>query len=101
MTFADTLQLVPGFRFIGRTKDDLWGKWVEENDRSWTDQERDHWRQEQNRKRQDRTNAEAQRRAASMEATARDRHNRQLLNSLTLHVLDRAETKPLVQLNLQ
>ena len=91
MTFVYVLQPVIGFKFIGHTKDGLWGKWVEEDDRSWTDQERDHWRQEQNRKRQDRTDAEAQRRAASMAAKERDRYNRQLLNSLTLHVLDRAD----------
>jgi hypothetical protein len=28
MTFADALDRIPGYRFIGRTKDDLWGKWV-------------------------------------------------------------------------
>jgi hypothetical protein len=27
MTFADALDRIPGYRFIGRTKDDLWGKW--------------------------------------------------------------------------
>ena len=89
MTFADALQSIPGFRFVGRTKDDLWGKWVEEDDRDWTDQERDRWRQEQDQKRQQRADAEAQRRSASMSAEERDRHNRQLLGSLSLHPLDR------------
>jgi hypothetical protein len=91
MTFADALQPIPGFDFIGRTKDDLWGKWIETSDVTWTDQERDRWRQEQRHKRQQRTDAEAQRRAASLDARERDRYNRQLLNSLTLHTLDRAD----------
>lgn len=91
MTFADAIQSVPGFKFIGRTKDDLWGKWVEDNDRTWTDQERDRWRQEQLDKRQHRAEEEAQRRAAAMTAEERDRHNRQLLDQLTLHPIDRAD----------
>ncbi len=91
MTFADAIQSVPGFKFIGRTKDDLWGKWVEDNDRTWTEQERDRWRQEQRDKRQRRAEEEAQRRAASMTAEERDRHNRQLLDQLTLHPIDRAD----------
>ncbi|MBW4445175.1 MAG: hypothetical protein KME10_29150 [Plectolyngbya sp. WJT66-NPBG17] len=91
MTFADALESIPGFKFIGRTKDDLWGKWVEENESDWTDQARDHWRQEQSRKRQQRAEAEAQRRAASMTAKERDRYNRQLLDRLALHSVDRAD----------
>ena len=90
MTFADALQPVQGFDFIGQTKDGLWGKWVEASDISWTDQERDRWRQEQSLKRQQRNDAEAQRQAASLDARERDRHNRQILNSLTLHPSDRA-----------
>jgi hypothetical protein len=91
MTFADALQSVPGFKFIGRTKDDLWGKWVEDDDRTWTEQERDRWREEQRDKRQQRAEEEAQRRAAAMTAEERDRHNRRLLDQLTLHPIDRAD----------
>ena len=90
MTFADALQPVLGFKFIGCTKDGLWGKWAEEDKRSWTDQERETWRQTQMRQRQQRSEAEAQRRATALEAEARDRPNRQLLDLLTLHPDDRA-----------
>lgn len=91
MTFADALQDIPGFKFIGQTKDKLWGKWVVDEGRAWTDQEQERWRQEQERLRQLRAEEEAQRRQVTLSADERDRLYRQLLSQLTLHPADRAD----------
>lgn len=91
MTFADILQRVPGFKFIGRTKDDLWGKWIVDEGETWTDQEREQWRQDQERQKQVRAEAEAQRRHQTLSAGERDTLYRQLLNQLTLNPTDQTD----------
>ena len=82
---------IPGFRFVGLTSDDLWGKWVEDDGQNWTEQQRQNWRQEQQRLKEQRAREEAQRRSEAMPAIQRDRYYRRLLDSLPLHPADRAD----------
>ncbi|MCY7390676.1 MAG: hypothetical protein LH647_03990, partial [Leptolyngbyaceae cyanobacterium CAN_BIN12] len=82
---------VPGYKFIGLTKDGTWGQWVVDNQREWTEQQRQHWQQERQAKQAQRLEAEKTRNAEAMPAGERDRHYRQLLSQLTLHSTDRAD----------
>ena len=82
---------VPGYKFIGLTKDQTWGQWVLDNQREWTEQQRQHWQQEQQAKRDQRLEAENQRAATAMPAVERDRYYRQLLSPLNLHPTDRID----------
>ena len=81
---------IPGFRYLGQTKDGLWAKYVID-DGQQTQQERDRHYQEQQQLRQQRAAAEAQRHAEALPAIERDQHYRQLLNQLALHPADRAD----------
>jgi hypothetical protein len=72
---------IPGYRFIGRTKDDLWGKWVIDDGHYSTPEQRHQWQQERIAKRQLRQQHEQQRRAAALPAPERDRHYRGCLPS--------------------
>jgi hypothetical protein len=91
MTFADATECIPGYRFIGRTKDDLWGKWVIDDGHYSTPEQRHQWRLERTAKRHLRQQQEQQRRAAALPASERDRHYRQLLTQLVLNPIDRAD----------
>lgn len=89
MSFTDEIN-VPGYKFVGRTQNDVWGKWVvDHGDRS--EAEREAWRQQQQLRRQQRQAEEAQRRAAAMPAAERDSHYRRLLEQIALHPDDRAD----------
>jgi hypothetical protein len=91
MTFTDRLAQVPEFRFIGLTEDHLWGKWVPEHDPNLTQEQRDQWRQEQKRLRQQRIDAENQQRAESLTPKERNEFFRLLLDQLSLHPADRSD----------
>lgn len=95
MTIADAVSgaAVPGYKFIGQTKDGLWGKFVEDDGQDWTFQQRQEWQQEQERLRRQRAAEEAKRRAEALPALERDRLYRNLLSQLTLHPADRADLK--------
>ncbi|MGJ3248240.1 MAG: hypothetical protein ACFE0I_19420 [Elainellaceae cyanobacterium] len=94
MNIADASQPIPGFTFIGRTKDELWGKWIA-NNTPWklepsTPQDRNH--QQQNRiPKRDRSKISHPSRPESLSNDERDRRYRQILNQLTLHPGDRAD----------
>ena len=91
MNFVDAglASIVPGLKFIGQTKDGLWGKYVEDNRQDWTEQQRGQWQLEQRIKQQQRKAEEAERRAEALPAGERDRLYRHLLDQLTLHPSDR------------
>ncbi|MBD2092575.1 hypothetical protein H6F67_22255 [Microcoleus sp. FACHB-1515] len=91
MSFADASDRTPGFKFIGRTKDDLWGKWVIDDSHHFTSEQRDQWRQERDTKRQLRQQQEQQRQAAALPASERNRHYRSMLAQLSLDSIDRAD----------
>jgi len=93
MSFTDawSASAIPGYKFIGSTKDGLWGKFVEDDGQNWTQQQREEWRRDIELKRQQRAASEAQRRSQSLPAKERDRLYQNLLNQLTLHPNDRAD----------
>lgn len=91
MTFTEGRDRVPGFRFIGLTKNQLWGKWVTDDGRNSTEQQRAEWRQQQQALRAIRQQAEAAARSAAMPAVERNRHYRKLLGQLSLHPIDRSD----------
>lgn len=91
MTLTDGRETVPGFKFLGLTKDGLWGKWIEQDDGSWNEADRLRWRKAQNQKRQRQAAREAEQRAIALSARERDRLNRALLEQLTLDPRDRAD----------
>lgn len=81
---------VPGYKFKGITANQLWGKWIVQDGDS-TEADREARKEQQRLKREQRAAEEAQKRAAAMPASERDRHYRRLLAQLTLHPDDRAD----------
>ena len=95
---ADNLHLcmtltgqIAGYRYLGQSKDGLWGKYVPDDGQDLSSEDRERRWQEQRILREQRAQAEAQRHAQSLPAPDRDRLYRQLLEQLTLHPADRAD----------
>lgn len=82
---------VNGWHFLGASKDGLWGKFVPERDRTYTESERREWRERQQQRERERHQAEVERRAAAMPIAERDRWYRLLLAELILDERDRAD----------
>ena len=80
-------EAIAGYKYLGRTKDGLWGKYL--LDGGQTDEDRQRWHQEIARRRA----AEAKRHAESMPTLERDRQYRQLLDQLHLHPADREDLR--------
>jgi hypothetical protein len=93
MTFSEATGApnVPGFKFIGRTKNNCWGKWIVDDGQSWTEQQREEWKRTQVAQRQLRATQEKEKHTGSLPAKERDRYYRKLLNQLELHPDDRAD----------
>lgn len=95
---ADNLNLcmtltgqIEGYRYLGQSKDGLWGKYVLDDGHDLNQEERERRWQEQRIRREQLAQAEAQRYAQSLPAPERDRLYRQILAQLTLHPADRAD----------
>ena len=95
---ADNLNLcmtlsgqIAGYRYLGLTKDGLWGKYVPDDGQDLSQEDRERRWQEQRILREQRAQEEAQRHAQSLPASERDQLYRQLLGQLTLHPADRAD----------
>lgn len=84
-------ETIPGYVFVGVSKDGLWGLWVVDKGRSASAEEQAQWRLEQYIRQQQRQEAEALQQAQVMPAAERDRHYRRMQKLLTLHPLDRAD----------
>jgi hypothetical protein len=91
MTFTDAFTPIANFRFIGLTEDKLWGKWVPNDSQKLSQDELDDRQCELSRRRQERAEAEVQRRAESLPSQERDRLYRLLLAQLSLHPADRSD----------
>ncbi|MGJ3254376.1 MAG: hypothetical protein ACFE0J_25075 [Elainellaceae cyanobacterium] len=97
MNVTDASQPMPGFTFIGRTKDDLWGKWIantiannrESRQKLRTAQNRNSGQQSQRQR--NRSKISQHDRLDSLSTHERDRQYRPILNQLTLHPDDRAD----------
>ncbi|MBD2082894.1 hypothetical protein [Leptolyngbya sp. FACHB-17] len=88
MNLTDAVDTPSGFKFIGLTKDRLWGKFVIDDGRAARKQNSvDRSRQRS----QSRTESQAQFRPPALSADVRDQAYRQLLDALTLHPDDRAD----------
>lgn len=90
MSVLDVRSTPPGFKFVGLTKDRLWGKFVSTsgNTDSWNLKAQ--WQSHQYQKRK-RKEQEAQRQAQALSVETRDDYYRQLLKQLILHPADRLE----------
>ncbi|UJB73159.1 hypothetical protein HRE53_30935 (plasmid) [Acaryochloris sp. 'Moss Beach'] len=82
---------IAGYRYLGQSKDGLWGKYVVDDGQNLRQEDRERRWQEQRILREKRAQAEAKRHAQSLPAPERDRLYRQLLGQLTLHPADRAD----------
>jgi len=84
---------VPGWHFLGTAKNSLWGKFVPERDRPYSESERQEWRQQKQRQERERERLERERAARSMPVAERDRWYRRLLAELALDPVDRADLR--------
>ncbi|MCG9891350.1 MAG: hypothetical protein MH252_09760 [Thermosynechococcaceae cyanobacterium MS004] len=82
---------LPGFKYLGQTKNGLWAKYLLDDGTDRTQEEREQHFHEQQQLRASRAAAEAQRHADALPAHERDRLYAQLLNQLSLHPADRAD----------
>ena len=76
---------IAGFKYLGQTKDGLWGKYLKSED--FNADEFEQWKLERDR----RALREAQKRAESLPAKERDRLYQELLRQLGLHPRDRED----------
>ncbi len=86
----------PDFKYLGQTKDGLWGKYVSllDCDRQLdSEAERERWRREQELKIQQRLEAEQRRHAESLSEAKRDKEIRKILGQLSLSDTHRAHLK--------
>ncbi|MBW4444735.1 MAG: hypothetical protein KME10_26770 [Plectolyngbya sp. WJT66-NPBG17] len=88
MNLTDAVDAPSGFKFIGLTKDRLWGKFVIDSGRAATEQNS---LVRSRQRSQPRTESQTQSRPPALSADARNQAYRQLLNALTLHPEDRAD----------
>lgn len=95
MDFPDDAD-APDFKYLGQTKDGLWGKYVSvlDCDRQLdSEAERERWRREQQLKIQQRKEAEQRRHAESLSEAKRDKEIRKILGQLSLSDAHREHLK--------
>ncbi|HEY9640321.1 MAG TPA: hypothetical protein V6C57_07545 [Coleofasciculaceae cyanobacterium] len=90
MTYTDG-SAPQGYKFLGLTQDNLWGKFILTPDASWSEEQRNEWQEARDRRVAQAAADEAKRRAECMPPEERDRHYRAILAQLTLHPDDRAD----------
>jgi hypothetical protein len=93
MTYADARkgETVYGYKCLGHTRDRLWGQFRLDNFQEWSEQQREEWRRERERRQQEHALIEAEKKAQHLSAVERDREYRKLLSELTLHLDDRKD----------
>lgn len=93
MSFADIQkgQIHNGFKCIGHTRDRLWGQFKLDNSQEWSEQQRQDWQRENQRRQNEQASENEQRRRRSLTAEQRHEQYSRLLNELTLHPDDRAD----------
>lgn len=84
---------IDGWHFLGSSRDNLWGKFVPERDRTYTESERREWRDRQQRREQERERLQRERAARSMPVAERHHWYSLLLSELTLDPIDRADLR--------
>ncbi len=93
MTFADAFNQAnaPDYKYLHTTKDGLWGVYVPEADRNYSDAEREQWKRQREAIKAQRVSEEQQQYSKRLDAIARDREYRKLLDQLTLSHTDRKD----------
>ncbi|MGI8504622.1 MAG: hypothetical protein ACR2LR_26355, partial [Hassallia sp.] len=79
------------FKFIGLTKDGLWGKFVKDNGQNFTTEQREQWQREQKLQKLLRLKAENHRRSQSLSEPDRDKEIRKVLSQLKLKPQHKAD----------
>ena len=90
MSLVDGNASPAGYRFVNLTKNGLWGIWAVD-DGSQTQDDRDRWLADLDRRREARARQDEQRRSRSMPIGLRHRLYSEILNALELHPDDRAD----------
>lgn len=93
MTFADAEkgEIVNGHKFIKLSKDGMWGVFKIDNSQEWSDEQREKWRLERERRKQHQKLESDLRQKQSLSAHERDKEYRKLFEELTLHPEDQKE----------
>lgn len=84
MTTVDGFSATNNFKFIGLTKDGLWGKFVKDDAQNLTQQQRKQWQQEQKLQKLLRLKAEKRRLTQSLSEPDRNKEIRRVLSQLSL-----------------
>jgi len=93
MTYADARkgEVFSGYKCLGHTKDKLWGQFRLDNSQEWSEQQRQDWHRENQRRHNEQASENEQRRRRSLSALQRHEQYTRLLSELTLHPDDRAD----------
>ncbi len=86
----------PDFKYLGQTKDSLWGKYVSVNDceqKPSSEEEKERWRREREIRNQQRLEDEKRKHAESLTQEQRDRFIRKLLAQLSLSYAHKSHLK--------
>jgi len=84
MNITDGHSTTNNFKFIGLTKDGLWGKFVSDDGQNFTQQQREQWQQEQKLQKLLRLKAEKHRRLRSLSESDRNKEIKNIFSQLDL-----------------
>ena len=92
-TFADAKvgEIVNGRKMLKLSKDGMWGVFKLDNSQEWSDEQRDKWRLERERRKQHQKLKSDLRQKQSLSTNERDKQYRKLFEELTLHPEDEKE----------
>ncbi|MBG1268111.1 plasmid replication protein, CyRepA1 family [Nostoc sp. WHI] len=93
MLFADAKvgEIVNGHKMLKLSKDGMWGVFKLDNSQEWSDEQREQWRLDRERRKQHQKLESDLRQQQSLSAIERDKEYRKLLDELTLHPEDEKE----------
>lgn len=91
MNITDAHSTPGGFKFIGLTKDGLWGKFVKDDGQNFTQEQREQWQREQKLQKLLRLKAEQKRSKRSLSESHRDKEIRKVLSQLSLKPCHKAD----------
>ena len=93
MTFPDGKvgEIVNGHKMLKLSKDGMWGVFKRDNSQEWSDEQREKWRLERERRKRHQKIESDIRKKQSLSAVERDQEYRKLLEELTLHPEDQKE----------
>lgn len=93
MSFADAKigEIINGYKLLKHTKDGMWGVFKLDNSQEWSDQQREQWRLDRERIKQQQKFENDLRQEQSLSEIEKDKQYQRVFDELTLHPEDKKE----------